>query len=91
MTVEEMTKAANNLDKISDFEPTGLTRCDACSNGASKAYVRFIKGDFELMYCSHHSNVHELAMISSGWHMQDSRHVLQKEIEAYKKPSDDNF
>lgn len=86
MTVAEM-------EKISEFTPTGLTRCDGCSNGCSKAYVRFTKQDSEFLFCSHHANKHELILVSMGYMMTDRRDVLQAEVTAYKtvKSDDDNF
>lgn len=84
MTVAEM-------EKTYEFSPSGLTRCDGCSNGCAKAYVRFNKGDSEFLFCSHHANKHELVLVSMGYIMTDRRDILEAEIKAYKKVSDDNF
>ena len=77
--------------KTEEFNPTGLTLCDGC--GSSKAYVRFYKGDTDFLFCAHHTNRHELALISLGYQMTDRRDILDAEIKAYNtvNPDDDNF
>lgn len=86
MTVTEL----ENAIEMEEFIPTGLTRCDQCPNYCSRAYVRYIKGKLELMFCKHHSDVNELALMSSNWLKQDKTSVLVAECEAYKKVSSDD-
>lgn len=81
----------DQLEKTSEFVPSGLTMCDGC--GSSRAYVRFYKEESEFLMCGHHANKHELVLVSMGYGVHDRRDVLKAEVEAYKsvKPDDDNF
>lgn len=81
----------DQIEKLTEFNPNGTTQCDRC--GSSRAYVRFIKEDLDLLACGHHASQWELALISSGWSMQDRRDVLEEEVRKYNtvNPDDDNF
>ena len=41
--------------------------CDATASGAENGQVRVTRGRYELSFCGHHADVHELALAIAGW------------------------
>ena len=72
----------------SEWSNKKFTACDACGH---RAYSRITKESMELFMCSHHKNSHEASLIADGWTIDDQTSDLIAEVEAMKKPSDDNF
>ncbi len=51
-------------------------RCDRCG---AQAYVRFIKGSFELDFCGHHTTKLADDLDSNGWSISiDTRDLLTR-------------
>ena len=54
-----------------------LTAADRCIRWGVQAYVKVTKGQFELLWCSHHFNEHELRLMAEDYVvMADDRHLL---------------
>lgn len=55
-------------------ELTVADRCDSCG---AQAFLRWYKGDSDLLTCSHHGNKYEAGLIVQGFNVyQDARETL---------------
>lgn len=50
---------------------TLLDRCDQCS---AAAYVRFVKGSQQLLFCGNHGRKVLSALVATSWKMDDQTH-----------------
>lgn len=53
-------------DEVQDFHSVPATRCDKC---AAQALSTARKGDYELMFCLHHTKQYYDALVLDGWNI----------------------
>lgn len=66
-TTEQETLEYRELDKAD--------RADCCG---VQAWVRAVKGDYELLFCGHHYAKAEAGMVGKGWLIDDQRSRLNE-------------
>lgn len=54
---------------------TALLPKDRCIRCDSRALMKAIKGDLELLFCGHHARVHAGKLQVDGWLIDDQTHL----------------
>lgn len=57
------------------FKSETLGIKDRCIRCGARAYVKAIKGDYELLFCGHHGNEHAGKLQVDGWLIDDQTHL----------------
>lgn len=69
-----MTTATLNHPKVENKRSmTTHDRCDRCN---AQAFGVATLGDNELFFCGHHFRKNELALVASGWDLEDYTHLI---------------